>query len=180
MLSISSCSYFTHARTHAHSFTALWTLSGTTQVSRYLKKQSPTHTNHSHPPCSIYVPNLFFYNLSPSFLWSTSCNNVTGRLYSATILHEQQLSAITKTHQLERHLTRRTRVWQFQASSDQIQLKTAISLVQQYHYHKFFPTITPQAATSGFCSTYSQAYINDHSKGPLQCNMISGKVAQCP
>jgi len=25
-----------------------------------------------HPPCSIYVPNSFFHNHSPSFLWSTS------------------------------------------------------------------------------------------------------------
>jgi len=53
-------------------FTALRILSGTTRVSRYQKKHSPTHTYHSHqdplsasaiyydpwhPLCSIYVPD---------------------------------------------------------------------------------------------------------------------------
>jgi len=65
-------------------FTALWILPGTTRVSRYQKKHSPTHSyrmviSHPlstssicyhpwHPSCSIYVPD----NLCPSFLWSTS------------------------------------------------------------------------------------------------------------
>ena len=31
-------------------FTAHWTLSGTTRVSQYQKKHSPTHTNHGHQP----------------------------------------------------------------------------------------------------------------------------------
>jgi len=51
---------------------ALWTLSRTTQVSRYQKKHSPTRTycDHQssifcflhpwHPPCSIYVPGSLF------------------------------------------------------------------------------------------------------------------------
>ena len=64
---IASC---THTRTHAHTqlFNGLW--SGTTQVGRYHKKHSPTHThpdnrtsfiNFLHllrstaPPCSVYV-----------------------------------------------------------------------------------------------------------------------------
>jgi len=53
-------------------FTALWTLSGTTRVSRCQKKHSPTHNYHSHQsslicflhlsdpwhnPCSIYEPD---------------------------------------------------------------------------------------------------------------------------
>jgi len=70
----------THARTHTHThtysrFTALWILSGTTRMSRYQKKHSPTHTivdiNHPltasstsydpwHPPCSMYVPDSLF------------------------------------------------------------------------------------------------------------------------
>jgi len=65
-----------HTRTHAHScFTALWILSGITQVSWYQKKHSPTFTYHGHqsslsassvyydpwhPPCSIYVPDSLF------------------------------------------------------------------------------------------------------------------------
>ena len=56
---------------HTHNrFTALWNLSGTTRVSRYQKKHSPTHTHHGHqssqsafsiyyepwhPPYSIHV-----------------------------------------------------------------------------------------------------------------------------
>ena len=72
------CSYFEHCDICKHllnciftysitlHFTALWILSGTTRVSQYEKKHSPTHTyrplsassiyyNPRHPPCSIYV-----------------------------------------------------------------------------------------------------------------------------
>ena len=39
----------THTHTHTHNcFTALWILSGTTRVSRYQKKHSPTHTHRGH------------------------------------------------------------------------------------------------------------------------------------
>jgi len=78
----------THPHTHTHnSFTALWILSGTTQVSRYQKKHSPTHTCHGHqsspsasfiyydpwrPLFNLHAWHVFFYNLCPSFLWSTS------------------------------------------------------------------------------------------------------------
>jgi len=56
-------------------FTALWILSGTTRVSRYQKKHSPTHTYRGHrsslicfihvmrswhPPCSIHTPDSLF------------------------------------------------------------------------------------------------------------------------
>jgi len=37
----------THTQTH-NRFTALWNLSGTTRVSRYQKKHSPTHTYMGH------------------------------------------------------------------------------------------------------------------------------------
>jgi len=60
--------FYTHNR-----FMALWTLSGTTRVSRYQKKHSPTHTYRDHesfliciyydpwhPPCSTYVPDSLF------------------------------------------------------------------------------------------------------------------------
>ena len=73
--------------THTHNhFTALWILSGTTWVSRYQKKHSPTHTYRGHQSflicvlhlllsvassCSVYVPDNLFHNL-PSFLRSTS------------------------------------------------------------------------------------------------------------
>jgi len=75
--------YCTH--THNH-FTALWIWPGTTQVSQYQKKHSPTHTYCSHQsalsassitiqgilPVQFTRLTLFFHNLSPSFLWSTS------------------------------------------------------------------------------------------------------------
>jgi len=39
----------THTHTHTHNrFTDLWNLSGTTRVSRYQKKYSPTHTHRGH------------------------------------------------------------------------------------------------------------------------------------
>jgi len=66
-----------HTCTHTHNrFTALWILSRTNRVSRYLKKHSPTHTYRGHqssliyassiyydprhPPCSIYVLDSLF------------------------------------------------------------------------------------------------------------------------
>jgi len=66
---------------------ALWILSGTTRVSRYQKKHSPTHTHrglqsslllslsttiHGILPIQSTCFTVFFHNLSPSFLWSTS------------------------------------------------------------------------------------------------------------
>jgi len=80
---------------HNH-FTALCILSGTTRVSQYQKKHSPTHTycviNHPYlllPSNTIHgiltvqstCLTVFFHNLSPSFLWSTSC---PGTLYKVT------------------------------------------------------------------------------------------------
>ena len=68
---------------HTHNcFIALWILSGTTRVSRYQKKYSPTHTHRGHQyfvstihgilPIQSTCFTVFFHNLSPSFLWSTS------------------------------------------------------------------------------------------------------------
>jgi len=71
---------------HNH-FMALWILSGTTRVSRYQKKHSPTHTHRGHQSSYLLSPSttipvilpiqstcftVFFHNLCPSFLWSTS------------------------------------------------------------------------------------------------------------
>jgi len=69
--------------THTHTHTQpLWTLPGTTWVSRYQKKHSPTHTYHGHPlsassihydpwhpPCSIYVPDSLFPQSLSKFPW---------------------------------------------------------------------------------------------------------------
>jgi len=68
---------------HNH-VTALWILFGTTQVNRYQKKHSPTHTYRGcqsylicfvhlvHPPVQFTHLTVFFHNLCPSSLWSTS------------------------------------------------------------------------------------------------------------
>jgi len=69
--------------THNH-FTVLWILSGTTRVSLYQKKHSPTHTYRGHQlslicfhpstmihgilPVQSMCLTVFFHNLSPSFL----------------------------------------------------------------------------------------------------------------
>jgi len=60
---------------------ALWILSGTTQVSQYQKKHSPTHTyplsassiyyDPWYPPCSIYVPDSLFPQFLSKFSRST-------------------------------------------------------------------------------------------------------------
>ena len=84
-------------------FMDLWILSGTIRVSRYQKIHSPTHTYRGHqsslicllnllssmawhPPCSIYVPDSLFAQLSPSFLWSTSWSG-TLHFILRTFLH---------------------------------------------------------------------------------------------
>jgi len=88
--------------THTYNcFSAIWILSGTTRVSWYQKKHSPTHTylDHPlsassiyydpwHPPCSIYVPDspCSTISRSPSFLWSTSWPG-TLNLILHTFLH---------------------------------------------------------------------------------------------
>jgi len=77
----------THANTHTHTnrFTALWILCGTTRVSRYQKKHSPTHTYCGHQSSLICCLHLLLvqkqlfslrawqsFPHSPSFLWYTS------------------------------------------------------------------------------------------------------------
>ena len=74
--------------TNTHNrFMALWILSGTTRVSRYQKKHSPTH-NHCRHQISLSASSIYYdpwhplysihvlYSLVPqslsSFLWSTS------------------------------------------------------------------------------------------------------------
>jgi len=76
----------THTHTHTQPFSALWKLSGTTRVSRYQKKHSPTTlivvinhpyllspstTTHGILRIQSTCSTVFFRNLSPSFLWST-------------------------------------------------------------------------------------------------------------
>ena len=88
ILAVTKCKSYTNTHTHTHNhFMALRILSGTTWVSRYQKKHSPTHTyrgNQSSLICFLHLLwsmasslfNLcawvFFHNLSPSFLWSAS------------------------------------------------------------------------------------------------------------
>ena len=80
----------TYTHTHTHNrFTALWNLSGTTWVSRYQKKHSPTHTHRGHqssqsafsiyepwhPPysihvlCSFFPQSLFKFSLVYLLVW---------------------------------------------------------------------------------------------------------------
>ena len=76
----------THTQAHNH-FTALWILSGTTRVSHYQKKHSPTYTYHGHqsslicfihllrswhPPCSIHAPDSLFPQSLSKFSLPTS------------------------------------------------------------------------------------------------------------
>jgi len=83
---IDSIAGMSHTHTHNH-FTALWMLSGTTWVSRYQKKHSPTHTYCNHQSsliCFLHLlrsvaSSLFnlrawqsFSTISLSFLWFTS------------------------------------------------------------------------------------------------------------
>ena len=71
--------HITHTHTH-NRFTALWNLSGTTRVSRYQEKHSPTHTHRGHQSSQSASPStvnhgilriqstcsaVFFHNLSP-------------------------------------------------------------------------------------------------------------------
>jgi len=80
----STCSKTEYTRNR---FMALWILSGTTRVSRYQKKHSPTHTHRGrqsslsafssyydpwHPPYSIHMLYSLFPQSLSSFLWSTS------------------------------------------------------------------------------------------------------------
>ena len=71
----------THTRTHAHMhththkrFTALWILSGTTRVSRYQKKHSPTHIYCGHQSSIICFIHLIQAHIM------MSCNITTIRL----------------------------------------------------------------------------------------------------
>jgi len=63
----------THAHSHNH-FTALWILSGTTQVSQYQKKHSPTHTYRGHQSsliCFIHLLRSTVSYLSNLLAWQS-------------------------------------------------------------------------------------------------------------
>ena len=55
-----------HCYTH-DCFMALWILSGTTWVSHYQKKHSPTHTYHGHQSAIICFLHLLWSTASPLF-----------------------------------------------------------------------------------------------------------------
>jgi len=59
-----------HTRTHTHThnhFTALWILSGTSRVSRYQKKHSPTHIYRGHQSSLICFIHLIWSTESSLF-----------------------------------------------------------------------------------------------------------------
>jgi len=65
--------------THTHNhFTALWILTLTTQLSRYQKKHSPTHTYYGHQSSLICFLNLLWSIASSLFnlhAWQSFYNN---------------------------------------------------------------------------------------------------------
>jgi len=67
--------WYRHMHTHAHScFTALWILFGTTWVSRYQKKHSPTQTCHCHQSslfCFIHLLWSMTSSLFNSRAWQS-------------------------------------------------------------------------------------------------------------
>jgi len=78
----------THAHTHNH-FMALWILSGTTRVSRYQKKHSPTHTYHGHQS-SLICPSLALCHhpctCSAVRVYTKTCHSYHIPLHSVTVL----------------------------------------------------------------------------------------------
>jgi len=60
--------------THTHNrFTALWILSGTTRVSRYQKKHSPTHTHHGHQS-SLSAFSIYYNPWQPRYSIHVLCS----------------------------------------------------------------------------------------------------------
>jgi len=95
-----SINAFSAARTHTTT-TVYGPLSGTTRVSRYQKKHSPTHLPDHHPifisffdlprsiPSSLFKLRAwqsFLHNLSPRPLWSTSWSGALHLIFH-TFLH---------------------------------------------------------------------------------------------
>jgi len=56
---------YTHTHTH-NCFMALWILSGTTWVSRYQKKHSPTHTDRGHQ-ISLSASSIYYDPWHPPY-----------------------------------------------------------------------------------------------------------------
>jgi len=76
LLSVSTNYIYTHTHT---TIMAVWILCGTTRVSQYQKKLSPTHTYCGHQLSLICFIHLMwsmflrsFSAICPSFIWSTS------------------------------------------------------------------------------------------------------------
>jgi len=84
----------THTHAHTQPFTALWILSGTTRVSRYQKKHSPTRTYRGHQSsliCFIHVIRFVASSLFNPRAWQSSstislisCHFVKWVLYMTT------------------------------------------------------------------------------------------------
>ena len=55
-----------HTNTQHNHFTAFWILSGTTRVSRYQKKHSPTHTHRGHQS-SLSASFIYYDPWHPSY-----------------------------------------------------------------------------------------------------------------
>jgi len=106
---------FSEMHTHIH-YTALLILSGTTRVSRYQKKHSPTHTHHGHqsflsafsiyydpwhPPYSIHVLYSLFPQSSSKFGLPLGLAPTTS--YSIHFF-TQSLSSFCNTCQYHRNL----------------------------------------------------------------------------
>jgi len=75
--------------------TALWTLSGTTQVSRYQRKHSPTHTYHGHQSSLICVLHLLQSTVSSLFnlrAWE-SFSTISLQVFFGLPLHTPYISS---------------------------------------------------------------------------------------
>ena len=71
--------YHTHTHTH-NCFTAPWILSGTTRVSRYQKKYSPTHSYHGHRSPLICLIHLI-WSMAPPPSVQSKCPTISLQVF---------------------------------------------------------------------------------------------------
>ena len=69
---------------YCNHFTAFWTLSGTTRVSRYQKKHSPTHTYRGHQLSLICFLHLLRSMASSRIITNASATDTTWSSYIVT------------------------------------------------------------------------------------------------
>ena len=73
--------------THTHNrFTAVWNLSGTTQVSRYQKKHSPTHTHRGHQS-SQSAFSIYYEPWHPPYSMHVLCSLFTQSLSNFSLVY---------------------------------------------------------------------------------------------